>query len=158
MNRLWVIAAACLGFMAVALGAYGAHGLERWLTGRGLEGPGLAKAMHDYEVAVRYQMHHALAMLSLACASLAMTQAPRSPAELLQATGKPRVGPGFALHAACGAWMIGVLVFSGTLYTIVFTGDRWWGRITPIGGLLLLVGWACAAAWAIASPRSSAPR
>ncbi len=101
----WTIVGAVLGFVAVAAGAFGAHGLKGVLTPERFE---------TFEVAVRYQMYHALAIL--AAGSLGAPQA---------------------------AWcfLAGVVIFSGSLYLLVLTDARWLGAITPIGGLLFLAGW-----------------
>ena len=102
-----------LAFLAVALGAFGAHGLEGRLS------PG---ELATYETAVRYQMYHALALVLLALASAAV--------------------PGFRSRLAGWAFTVGILVFSGSLYALVLTGHRWLGAVTPLGGVAFLVGWA----------------
>jgi uncharacterized membrane protein YgdD (TMEM256/DUF423 family) len=103
---------ALLAGLAVAAGAFGAHALRARLEPRDLE---------IFETAARYQMYHGLALLAAAW--------------LLD---RGIVEAGFA------AWgfSLGTLVFSGSLYLMVFTGARWLGAITPIGGVLMLVGWA----------------
>ena len=76
-----------------------------------------------FEVAVRYQMYHALALLAVG---------------LLAAR--------FATPSISWAgWLMtaGIIIFSGTLYALSLSGQRWWGAVTPIGGLALLAGWAC---------------
>jgi uncharacterized membrane protein YgdD (TMEM256/DUF423 family) len=104
--------AAILGFLAVSLGAFGAHGLAPTLE------------RHDtaaiWQTAVQYHFFHTLALLALAAAS---TQAWRF------------------LGWIGGLWTVGILIFSGSLYILSVTGLRWLGAITPIGGLLFLVGW-----------------
>lgn len=106
----WLLIAALLGGLAVACGAFGAHGLK-------LDAHQLA----NWDTAARYHMYHALAMLAIGLL------AARSPSR--------------ALHLAGIAMTIGTLVFSGCLYTLVLTGQRWLGAIVPIGGVLLIVGW-----------------
>ena len=106
-------AAACLGFAAVAAGAFGAHALDGRLD---------AKAAGWYDTAVRYQMIHALALLALAVLRELM------PCRLITVT------------ASC--FVVGVIIFSGSLYAMAFGAPRWFGAITPLGGLALLVGWA----------------
>lgn len=108
---------AVAGFLAVALGAFGAHALKDRLP---------AGDLVIFETAVRYQMYHALALLLLAALLI------RSPS----ASGILS-GWGFSL---------GILVFSGSLYLMLFTGHRWLGAVTPIGGVAFLVGWL-ALAW-----------
>lgn len=99
--------------LAVALGAFGAHGLRATLSPDDLA---------TFEVAVRYQMYHALGLLAVAWASTRWE------------------GAGITL--AGWAFVVGILVFSGSLYVLVLTGVRWLGAITPIGGVAFIVGWA----------------
>jgi uncharacterized membrane protein YgdD (TMEM256/DUF423 family) len=118
MSRLFLAMGAISGFLAVAFGAFGAHALRERL-GEHLLG--------IYEVGVRYQMYHALALLAVG---------------ILLARGAST-----ALHVAGWCFVGGTLVFSGSLYALSLTGVRWLGAITPIGGVAFLVGWACLA-WA----------
>lgn len=113
MERTFVLAGAVFGFVGVALGAFGAHALQARLSPRDLA---------TFEIGVRYQMYHALALLAVAWA---ITQ---------WETG--------ALVAAGWAFVVGILVFSGSLYTLVLTGQRWLGAVTPVGGVAFIVGWA----------------
>lgn len=110
--KLFVILAAVLGFLGVALGAFGAHGLRGRLTPEDLE---------IFETGVRYQMYHALALLGVAWLSTRF--------------------PGAAVTAAGWLMVAGVVVFSGSLYVLVLSGLRWLGAVTPLGGLSLLAGW-----------------
>ena len=113
MERTFVVLGALFGFLGVALGAMGAHALSHRLT---------PDRLAIYETAVRYQMYHALALLAVAWA----------------------VGrfPGGLPAAAGWLFVAGVLIFSGTLYGLAFGAPRWFGAITPIGGLCFLAGWA----------------
>lgn len=106
--------AALSGFLSVALGAFGAHGLKSKLS---------AEMMAIYQTAVQYQFFHTLALLAVAV--------------LLQQWGKSA-----ALNIAASAFVFGIMVFSGSLYILSFTGIRWLGAITPIGGVAFLLGWA----------------
>ncbi|OAI43009.1 hypothetical protein AYO41_00365 [Verrucomicrobia bacterium SCGC AG-212-E04] len=106
--RLAFQIAAFFGFLAVALGAFGAHGLKPMLTTLG--------TTESFEIAVRYQFLHALAMLVVA-----------------------RLRPFPAGTWYCFA--VGILVFSGSLYVLALTGVKWLGAITPIGGVAFLAGW-----------------
>lgn len=106
--------AAVLGGLAVALGAFGAHGLKDRVT------PDLLAV---FETGVKYHFYHALALLALAL----------GPERLWQSGLTPAAG---------GAWIVGIAVFSGSLYLMTFTGLRWLGTITPIGGVAFIVGWA----------------
>lgn len=119
-QRSAVLIAAVLGFLAVVAGTFGAHVL------RGRIDPDL---LETYEVGVRYHMYHALAIL--ACAALAG----RLPARRL----------GWAVRF----FTAGVAVFAGSLYLLVISGARWLGMITPLGGVMLLLGWLCLAGAAL---------
>ena len=111
---------AVLGGLAVAVGAFGAHGLQGRVP---------PEMLTIFEVGVRYQMYHALALVLL---GLFAGRGP-SPAPLEVPAG---VGP------AAWLFVVGIVLFSGSLYALVLTGTRWLGAITPIGGVAFLVGWA----------------
>jgi len=115
MQRPFLAIAALLGLGAVAAGAFGAHALEARLT---------AERLAVFETAARYQMYHALALLGVALATTALPASSR------------------LLTAAGWAFVIGTVVFSGSLYLLALGGPRWLGAITPIGGLAFLTGWA----------------
>ncbi|SHL06743.1 DUF423 domain-containing protein [Hymenobacter psychrotolerans] len=106
--------AALLGGLGVAIGAFGAHGLRAMLEASG--------RFETFETAVRYQFYHALALLAVGV--------------LLLARPELRL-----LGTAAWLWVGGVLIFSGSLYALCFTGITKLGAITPIGGLLLIGGW-----------------
>lgn len=110
----WTVTGALLMAAAVALGAFGAHGLRSRLD---------AYSMSVYEKAVFYHFVHALGILLVAL--LARTQA-------ISSTGQARVG-----------WLlfIGILIFSGSLYMLAISGVRMLGAITPLGGLAFIAGW-----------------
>lgn len=118
MDRLFFALGCVSGFLAVGLGAFGAHALKSRLS------PDL---LATFEVGVRYQMFHALALLAVGWA------ATRWPGNLVNASG----------------WLFvaGTVIFSGSLYVLSLTGMRWLGAITPIGGAAFLAGWLCLA-WA----------
>jgi uncharacterized membrane protein YgdD (TMEM256/DUF423 family) len=120
--RLFFALACALGALAVGLGAFAAHGLRNTLS---------AQDLATFEVAVRYHMYHALALLAAAWAV-------------------DRWG-GAAATAAGWAFVVGIVLFSGSLYMLVITGPRWLGAITPIGGVAFLVGWALLAWTALRS-------
>ena len=113
MDRFFFTAGAIAAFIAVALGAFGAHSLKTKIS---------AEMLTIFEVAVRYQMYHALALLAVAWAI----------------TRWPEVD----LNSAGWCFIAGIVIFSGSLYLLSFTGVRWLGAITPIGGLAFLFGWA----------------
>lgn len=120
--RAMLIAGAASGFLTVAFGAFGAHGLK------GRVGADLLAVFHT---GVNYQGLHALALL--ACGLWALQR------------------PARGVSVAAWAFLIGTIVFSGSLYLMTLTGVRWLGAITPIGGTAFLVGWAslAVAAWRI---------
>ena len=121
---IWIVLGAVSGFLSVALGAFGAHGLRARLS------PDLLAV---FETGVRYQLAHALALLLLGTAS------PRLPAEAVRGVGV--------------LFVLGSLLFAGSLYALALTGVRKFGAITPLGGLAFLAGWA----WlAIAAFRAAA--
>ncbi len=121
-QRFCLVAAGLLGAMAIALGAFHAHGLESWLGRYGLPGELLERRMDNVESGVRYQMFHALALLGLAA---------------LRQESKSRL-----LGWIAAGFMLGTFFFSGSLYAIVFTGQTWFGMVAPLGGLTLIVSWA----------------
>lgn len=114
MIRCFLLIASLAGFLAVALGAFGAHALKTKLT------PDLLAVWHT---AVQYQFYHVLALLAVA---------------LLMVQGGAE---NTALKVAGVAFVVGMLVFSGSLYVLCLSGVRWLGAITPLGGTAFLVGW-----------------
>jgi uncharacterized membrane protein YgdD (TMEM256/DUF423 family) len=123
MSSILGVLGGLFALLGVALGAFGAHGLEGRLP---------ASDLAIFETAVRYQMYHALALVLVA---VLMT----------------RTGPSFAA-AAGWAFVVGILLFSGSLYLMLLTGQRWLGAVTPLGGISFLVGWA-ALAWSFVQTR-----
>lgn len=114
MHRTWIIAGCLAGFASVAGGAFGAHALADRLE------PDL---LQTFQTGARYAMLHASALL---------------------ATGLLAALPGpsrRALLVAGIAFCLGLLLFTGSLWTLALTGQRWLGAITPLGGLSFLVGW-----------------
>ena len=111
--QLAVLLGAVYGFLGVVCGAFGAHALKARLA------PDLLAV---WKTAVEYQLYHALALLLVG----------------LIAANRPSI----AITNAGICMGLGVLVFSGSLYALALSGVRWLGAITPIGGLLLLAGWA----------------
>ena len=118
LDRILIALGAISAFLGVALGAFGAHGLRKRLS---------ADMLAVFEIGVRYQLYHALALLGAGAAAA-------------------RLAPD-ALAAAGVLFVIGTLVFSGSLYVLALSGRKWLGAVTPLGGLALLVGWA-SLAWA----------
>lgn len=111
----WALAIGALaGLLAVMAGAFGAHGLRQVVSERGLE---------VFQTAVSYQMYHALMLVA---------------ASLIPAPGLSRR----LLAIACGFWLAGIVLFSGSLYLLVLSGAHWLGPVTPVGGVCLMIGWA----------------
>jgi uncharacterized membrane protein YgdD (TMEM256/DUF423 family) len=117
MSKLLLLSAAISGFIAVALGAFGAHGLKARLS---------TDLMTVYQTGVQYHFYHSFALLA---AGLLLLHYPH--ANSFKFSGL--------------VFLFGTLIFSGSLYLLAFTGIRWLGAITPIGGVLLLLGWAALA-------------
>lgn len=112
MSRPLGVLGGLFGGLAVAAGAFGAHGL------RGRLSPELLSV---FETGARYQMYHALALLAVAV--------------LLERRSSP------PLRAAGWCFAGGTVVFSGSLYLLAVTGAGWWGAVTPLGGVALIAGW-----------------
>ncbi len=119
MDRVFFVIGALSAFVAVGLGAFGAHALRSRLT---------SEMLTIFEVGVRYQMYHALGLLAVAWASSRW--------------------PGSAVRAAGWCFVAGTVIFSGSLYLLSVTGQRRLGAVTPLGGLGFIVGWL-ALAWGV---------
>ena len=111
--------------LAVALGAFGAHALKARLS---------EYALGVFETGVRYQFYHGLGLLALS----------------LLAERHETLSLRIAAYLMIG----GVLVFSGSLYTLALSSQKWWGAIAPIGGSLLLGGWLSFALGVLGRPAS----
>ncbi|MCU0397000.1 MAG: DUF423 domain-containing protein [Cyclobacteriaceae bacterium] len=109
-----LLSASVLGLLGVALGAFGAHALKPMLTASG--------RLETFELAVRYQFYHALALLGCG---------------LLMHHNESRW-----LRYASISWVAGVFLFSGSLYLLCFTGLSGIAMITPFGGVMMIAGWA----------------
>jgi len=115
MQKNFIAIAALLGALSVGLGAFGAHGLKKILD---------ANQLATFETAVRYQFYHTLALLAVGI--------------LFQQYANNRV-----LWAG-RLFLIGILVFSGSLYLLCLLPQfSWLGAITPIGGASFIAGWLC---------------
>ena len=112
--RLLLQLAAVMGGLGVAIGAFGAHALHDTLAKAG--------RLETFEIAVRYQFYHVLALLAIG-----VLWAARPELRTLGTTG--------------WLWLGGIVVFSGSLYALCFTGITKLGAVAPIGGLLFLAGW-----------------
>jgi len=116
MGAGWFVTGAIAAGLAVVLGAFGAHGLRSRVE---------PELLVIFETGVRYHMYHALALLAVGFAASRWSS--------------PLVGLSGWLFVA------GMLIFSGSLYLMTFTGARWLGAITPIGGLAFILGWVALA-------------
>ncbi len=113
MGKLFLVLAGLNGALVVALGAFGAHGLKSRLS---------PEMMAVYQTGITYHLYHTLALLAVGL---------------------------IALHAPHSAWvksagwchLVGILLFSGSLYALTLTGVRWLGAITPMGGTAFIIGW-----------------
>ena len=123
MDRTFLLIGAVFGFLGVAIGAFGAHGLKNRLS---------PDMLAIFETGVRYQMYHVFAVLIVAAAI-------------------GHVGNARLLTIAGWSFVAGMLIFSGSLYALALTSTTILGAITPFGGLAFLIGWACLAFFAAAS-------
>lgn len=123
MARLWLLLSAFAGFTGVALGAFAAHGLKGRLT---------PEYLAVFQTGTHYQLIHALALFGVGLLALHM--------------------PGRLVNLAGGAFSVGILLFSGSLYLLTLSGIGKLGMITPFGGVAFLIGWLCLglAAWRLA--------
>ena len=114
MSRLFFAFGSGFALIAVITGAFAAHTLKSKLS------PDMFQV---FEVAVRYQMYHALGLIAVAWATSQWSS------QLIAASG----------------WLFvaGIVIFSGSLYILSLTGVRWLGAITPIGGVAFIIGWGC---------------
>jgi uncharacterized membrane protein YgdD (TMEM256/DUF423 family) len=113
MDRTFLLVGAVLGFLGVALGAFGAHGLRARLS---------PEMLAVFETGVRYHLYHALALVVTSMLMARMT--------------------GWLVAAAGWSFVAGIVLFSGSLYALAMSGVTVLGAITPLGGLAFLLGWA----------------
>ncbi|QDT39859.1 DUF423 domain-containing protein [Stratiformator vulcanicus] len=145
--KFWFVTGSILGGLGVVIGAFGAHGVGDLLVEihqdaepkmvAGHEVPASYKYLQDFKTGAEYQLTHALALLAIGLLGWATK-------------------PCRTLSVAGWSFLIGVVFFSGSLYALVLTGQRWWGAVAPIGGTAFIVGWialAIAGAQRVASPR-----
>ncbi len=121
MHKLFLLTGTLLSMLSVMIGAFGAHALKATLEAN--------QRIETFETAVRYQFYHALGLILLG---------------ILYAHLPPKV-----IALAGYSFIVGTLLFSGSLYILSFTGISKWGAVTPLGGLAFIMGWA-ALAWGIA--------
>lgn len=120
MERKFLAIGASFAFLAVVTGAFGAHILKNHLN---------AALQATFETAVKYQMYHSLALILVS---------------LLTGSKKSKW-----LLRSGWFFVAGTIIFSGSLYALCFTGVKWMGAITPLGGLAFLSGWLCLVVYAI---------
>ncbi len=123
MTTFFLPVGALAALLGVVLGAFGAHALRGRLDDY---------AMSVFETAVQYHFYHALALVAVGLLALHPPQSA-------------------LLRPAGWLFLVGLVLFSGSLYVLALTGVRWLGAITPLGGLAFIAGWACLA---VASWRS----
>jgi uncharacterized membrane protein YgdD (TMEM256/DUF423 family) len=124
-GRTWIALGSLLGGLGVVAGAFGAHGLEGRLSTEQLE---------TFEVAVRYQMYHSLALVLVGILSQRAS---------------------WGLRLAGAMFAAGILIFSGCLYAWVFTDVKTFALIVPLGGVAFIVGWFAMAASAFSAGRGN---
>jgi uncharacterized membrane protein YgdD (TMEM256/DUF423 family) len=125
----WTAAGAAFAFLAIALGAFGAHALRTHLA------PDLLEA---FDLGARYLLVHAVALVALGLGSNRLARRTVS---------------------VVGALLVaGMVLFSGSLFALALTGTRAWGAVTPVGGVALLVGWAWLAVASWSAARGEAGR
>jgi uncharacterized membrane protein YgdD (TMEM256/DUF423 family) len=123
MDRVFFALGSVLALLAVVAGAFGAHALRNRLA---------PDALNVFEIGARYHLYHGLGLLAVAWASARWPSVP--------------------VAAAGWLFVAGVVLFSGSLYLLALTGQRWLGAVTPFGGLAFILGWAMLA-WAAWSGR-----
>ncbi len=144
-GRVWMAIGAVLAGLSVAAGAFAAHGLDGFFQQKyagvaprevaGVPIPAAQKYLQDFKTGAEYQMYHALGLVAVG---------------FLVRTRRSR-----AASVAGWSFLVGIAVFSGCLYLLTITGQRWLGAIVPIGGVAFLVGWAALAYAAWTTPDTS---
>lgn len=113
MQKIFLMTGSILGALSVMIGAFGAHALKNTLTANG--------RLETFETAVKYQFYHVLALLIVGI--------------LLSRIDHK------LLHYSGYSFIVGIIIFSGSLYTLCLTNVGKWGAVTPIGGVFFIVGW-----------------
>jgi uncharacterized membrane protein YgdD (TMEM256/DUF423 family) len=111
--KQWIMAGTLLAALSVIFGAFGSHGLKTRVA---------PEMLAVFETGVRYHFYHALGLIMIGILGFHYSA--------------------FQLQLPAMMMSTGILVFSGTLYLLVLTGQKWLGAVTPIGGLLLILSWA----------------
>ncbi|CDZ79677.1 hypothetical protein BN1013_00173 [Candidatus Rubidus massiliensis] len=110
--RIIVLIASLFGFLGVLFGAFASHILKHHLQ---------LESQQIFEIGVRYQMYHALAIFCIALLSFHFASS--------------------WFITAAWSFIVGIIIFSGSLYLLALTGIKSWGAVTPIGGIFLILGW-----------------
>ncbi|MFT4826261.1 MAG: uncharacterized membrane protein YgdD (TMEM256/DUF423 family) [Halioglobus sp.] len=118
MAKLFIFLGSVSAMLAVMFGAFGAHALKSRFD---------EYAMGVFETAVQYHFYHSFALLAVGVIALSQPET-----ALLKTSG--------------WLFLLGLIIFSGSLYILSLTGLRWLGAVTPLGGLAFIAGWACLAA------------
>ena len=121
MKNKFLAFSAFSGFFCIALGAFAAHGLQNVLE---------SKELAWIQTGIQYQVFHTLALLALGLFQIA-NQVQNPPACRTK-----------AFNIIGGSWILGILLFSGSLYSLAFTGVKGFAWSTPIGGSFFMIGWA----------------
>src|SRR5262245_2233965 len=137
LPRIWIVLGAVSAAFAVGWGAYHAHGMESLLAIRGMEAPQLERAMHNFDVAIRYQAMHSIGLILAGLIGLH--------------------GRRWWLDAAAFFFALGTLLFSASLETSVLLDIKLPWFIVPAGGLAFILGWLALAIGAIAGPARERP-
>ena len=129
MDRVFLASGALFAFLAVGAGAFGAHALRKRIT---------PERLQTFETATRYTMYHAFGLFAVVWFRT--------------------LGPDQVSETVAGiAFIVGVVVFGGSLVTLSLTGERRWGAVAPIGGVCFLIGWAALLIAALTAPLDFAP-
>ena len=115
-----MILIAFAGASAVAIGAFGAHGLDSLLAEAGMDASRMNRRLQQFDTGARYHLIHAVVLLSLA--------------------GLP-VSRGQLFRLVVMLMFLGIVLFSGSLYALVLTDTPRWGAVTPLGGLSWIIAW-----------------
>ena len=131
LHRFALIAAGIAGATGIAIGAFGAHGLEDRLLDMGVAAETVARRLPQFDTGARYHLAHAVALLAIAALPI--------PPSRLQSV-------------VTWLFLVGIVFFSGSLYVLVLTNTPWLGAITPIGGVSWIIAWSGLAWLGLKSP------
>jgi len=139
MDRAFLVIAALSGFLGVGLGAFGSHALRVRLT---------PERLGQFEIGVRYQLWHSLALFAVV---FVRSLGPLGARGRVFSYAPLVAGINGSPASAIAGWLFvaGIVLFSGSLYGLAFTGVRRWGAVAPFGGLCLLLGWLALAIAAV---------